>query len=279
MSNQKFQLESFSNTDHAFRLIYISSAKYGNDWFSRPHSHYFTEIFYIKSGKGSIKIENETIQVSANSVVLIGAYVQHTEYSDADTPLDYYVIGVEGLKINTERSIEYSIVNSSSISSSIRQCFESILHETYQKKEAYAEICQHYLAILILLVCRKDHIAYEIVDTQTSNRECHNAKRYIETNYHEKITLDSLSEVCNLTKYYLSHKFKELYEKSPMAYLTEVRISAAKDLLKTTNYSIEEIASATGFSSGSYFSQAFQKVCQMTPQQYRKSKKQRLSLS
>ena len=58
-----------------------------------------------------------------------------------------------------------------------------------------------------------------------------------------------------------------------MTYLTEVRISAAKDLLKTTNYSIEEIASATGFSSGSYFSQAFQKVCQMTPQQYRKSKK------
>lgn len=270
MSNQKFYSENIPLPEVPSRLLYISSAKYGNDWMSCPHSHFFTEIFYIKSGSGHIRIEGETIPVQANSLILIGAQVQHTEFSDASAPLDYYVLGVEGLKINTDRSVEYSVVTSSSNASSIRQCFENILLEMQQKKEGYAEICQHHLAILILLICRKDHVSYELIEPQNSSRECHKAKRYIETNYQEKITLNRLSEICNLTKYYLSHKFSELYGKSPIAYLTEVRITAAKDLLKTTSYSIEEISHAAGFSSSSYFSQAFQKTCQMSPQQYRR---------
>ena len=271
MSNQKFQLKNLVTAENTSRLLYISSAKYGNDWTSRPHSHYFTEIFYIKNGTGHIQIENEIIPVFANSLVLIGAHVQHTEYSDPSDPLDYYVIGVEGLKINTNHATEYSIINSFN-HSSIRQCFDNILHEMHHKQEGYEEICQHHLAILILLICRKDHVSYELVDPQSSNRECHKVKRYIETHYSDKITLDSLSTVCNLTKYYLSHKFTNLYGRSPIAYLTEIRINAAKDLLKTTNYNMEEISNAVGFSSASYFSQSFQKACQMSPQEYRKQK-------
>ena len=217
-----------------------------------------------------MKIESETIPLQKNCLVLIGAQVQHTEFSDFKNPLDYYVIGVEGLKLHNTYSTEYSIINTASNAASIQSCFENILHEMHQKQKGYAQICQHYLAILILLICRKNRISYELIDIQSNNRECHKAKEYIETNYHEKITLDSLSSICNLTKYYLGHKFKELYGTSPIAYLTKVRIAAAKDLLKTTNHSIEEIANAAGFSSNSYFSQAFQKHCQMSPQQYRK---------
>ncbi len=218
-----------------------------------------------------MQIENETVPVETNSLVLIGAQVLHTEFSNPSDPLDYYVLGVEGLKISTDRPVEYSIVNSSANASSIRLCFESILREMHSRQNCYEEICQHYLAILILLICRRDHVSYELVDPQNSSRECHKAKRYIEENYHDKITLSTLADNCNITKYYLSHQFAALYGKSPIAYLTEVRISAAKDLLTTTNHSIEEIASNTGFSSSSYFSQTFQKICHVSPQQYRKT--------
>lgn len=279
MSNQKFNLENTTLPQLSFRLLSISASKYENDWESFPHSHYYTEIFFIKSGTGHMKIENESIPLSANNLVLIGAQVLHTEFSNPSAPLDYYVLGVEGLKINTDRPVEYSVVNASSNVAQIRQCFDNILSEMHNRPEGYAEVCQHYLAILVLLICRKDHISYELVDAPNSSHECHKVKRYIETNYHDKITLDSLASNCNLTKYYLSHKFTEFYRKSPIAYLTEVRITAAKDLLKTTNLSIEEIASGTGFSSSSYFSQTFQKFCHMSPQQYRKSQTKTASSS
>ena len=272
MSNRKFNLEKNTLPEISARLLSITSAKYGADWVSHPHSHYFTEIFYFKNGNGTMQIEDKTLKIEPNSLMLIGPHVQHTEFSDPKNPLDYYVLGVEGLKINTNGPIEYSIVKPSGTADSIRQCFENILRETHNKREGYDQICQHYLAILILLICRKNHVSYELVDTQNCSRQCHQAKQYLELNYSEKITLDTLAAKCNLTKYYLTHKFTELYGISPIAYLTNVRIEAAKDLLKTTNHSIEDIAIATGFSSSSYFSQAFQKACQLTPQQYRKQK-------
>ena len=271
MSNRKFNLENEVQPEIHFRLLSISASKYENDWTSFPHSHHFTEIFFIKEGTGHMQIENETVPVAPGSLVVIGAQVTHTEYSDSANPLDYYVLGVEGLKLNTDKEAEYVHVPASATSSFMCQCFENILREMHNKKEGYAEICQHYLAILILYFCRKDHVSYEVVDTQNSSHECHKVKRFIDHNYQGSISLDSLADNCSLSKYYLSHRFAELYGKSPIAYLNEVRLSAARDLLLTTNHSIEEISGIIGFSSASYFSQSFQKKYHESPQQFRKS--------
>lgn len=270
MSNRKINLENEIQPEIHFRLLSISSSKYENDWRSFPHSHHFTEIFFIKSGTGRIQIENKSVPVAANSLVAIGAQIIHTEFSDSATPLDYYVLGVEGLKINTDQEPEYIHVPASSSSPYMSQCFENILREMHNKKDGYAEICQHYLAILILYFCRKGHVSYEIVDAQNSSHECHKVKHFIDHNYQSKITLDALAENCSLSKYYLGHRFAELYGKSPIAYLNEVRLAAAKDLLLNTDHSMEEIASSTGFSSASYFSQSFQKNFHTSPQQFRK---------
>lgn len=239
MSNRKSNLDNEVQPEIHFRLLSISASKFENDWTSFPHSHHFTEIFFIKDGTGRMLIENESLPVSSNSLVVIGAQVTHTEFSDPENPLDYYVLGVEGLKLNTDKEPEYIHVPASANSPFIRQCFENILREMHNKQDRYAEICQHYLDILILYFCRKDHVSYEVVDAQNSSRECHKVKRFIEHNYQSMISLDSLAENCSLSKYYLSHRFAELYGKSPIAYLNEVRLASARDLLLTTNHSIE----------------------------------------
>lgn len=135
MSNRKLNLENKDLPELSFRLLSISSSKFENDWTSFPHSHQFTEIFFITSGSGQIQIENETIPVHAGSLILIGPQVLHTEFSNPSDPLNYYVLGVEGLKINTHRPVEYSVVNSSASASSIRLCFENILTEMHNKKK------------------------------------------------------------------------------------------------------------------------------------------------
>lgn len=270
MSNRKFNLENEVQAPIQFRLLSIASSKYENDWASYPHNHRFTEIFFIKSGSGHMQIENESVPIFPNSLVVIGAQVLHTEYSNPDDPLDYYVLGVEGLKLNTEKEAEYLHVPASSNSVYIRECCENILREMHDKREGYAEICQHYLAILILYFCRKNNVSTEAAEVTSSSREFHKIKHFIDHNYQAKITLDSLAKDCSFSKYYLSHRFCELYGKSPIAYLNEVRLAAARDLLLSTNYSIEEIANSTGFSSASYFSQSFQKKYHTAPQYFRK---------
>ena len=101
MSNRKFNLDNEVQPEIHFRLLSISASKFENDWTSFPHSHHFTEIFFIKEGTGHMQIENESVPVSSNSLVVIGAQVTHTEFSDPKNPLDYNVLGVEGVILNT----------------------------------------------------------------------------------------------------------------------------------------------------------------------------------
>lgn len=65
------------------------------------------------------------------------------------------MLGVEGLKLNTDKEPEYIHVPASANSPFIRQCFENILREMHNKQDRYAEICQHYLDILILYFAGK----------------------------------------------------------------------------------------------------------------------------
>lgn len=271
MSTRKLDLEIEHVKEGTAKLLSITSSKFEDDWISSPHTHVFTEIFYIKSGKGHMQIESSIISISSNNLIIINAHVQHTEISSPAAPLDYYVLGAEGLQIKSEDSHDYSIFNCPDSNPSIRQCFENILSEMKFKKDGYKAICQNYLEILILQLCRKNRVSYEIVETLQSSRVCHKVKQYIEENYHDKITLEYLSKRSNLNKYYLSHIFTQMNGISPIAYLNQVRIMACKDLLRTTNHSIEEIADMTGFSSRSYFAQTFKKTCNMTAQQYRKA--------
>lgn len=271
MGIRKFDVEIEHAQQNTAKLLSITSSKYEGDWFSAPHSHYYTEIFYIKSGKGQMQIENTMFTLNPDMLVIINAHVQHTEISSPNDPLDYYVIGAEGLQISAGVHSDHTIIQCSSRHPSIRQCFENILEEMHDRQEGYLDICQNYLEILIRKICRKQCVTYDVVNSRSGNHECHKAKQYIDENYAQKITLDGLAKLTNINKYYLSHCFTDIYGIAPIAYLNQVRINACKDLLKNTHYTIEEIAACTGFSSRSYLAQVFQKSCDMTCQQYRKA--------
>jgi len=87
----------------------------------------------------------------------------------------------------------------------------------------------------------------------------------------EDITLQTLSDLTYLNKYYLVHAFKNYKGVSPINYLINRRLIEAKHLLATTNYPISKIAASIGFSSQSYFSQVFRKETGMSPNAYRQN--------
>lgn len=72
-----------------------------------------------------------------------------------------------------------------------------------------------------------------------------------------------------MNKYYMAHSFSKHTGQSPIQYLNNRRMEAACTLLKDTDYSISSISSTVGFSSQSYFTQAFRKKYGMTPIRYR----------
>ncbi|SDC41479.1 two component transcriptional regulator, AraC family [Pelagirhabdus alkalitolerans] len=97
-------------------------------------------------------------------------------------------------------------------------------------------------------------------------------KSYIDHHYHEGITLEEAADQAGLSMYYVSKLFKERFGKSFIQYVTERRITEAKDLLSHTKQSLKEIALDLGYKDPNYFSRVFKKETGMSPSEYRESK-------
>lgn len=95
-------------------------------------------------------------------------------------------------------------------------------------------------------------------------------KKYIRANYAEKLPLAVLAEQAALSPVYFHKLFTEYFGITPSDYLLQVRISAARQQLITTEDSVAKIAGDCGFSSQSYFNYSFKRQIGLSPLQYRK---------
>ena len=258
------------------KLLNVASAKYGGDWHSVPHTHNHLELFYIVGGKGQFLIQDQLYPVDANNLVVINPNVTHTEVSLNAQPLEYIVLGIEGIELQTSDTTngQFSILDQFE-SVEISSCLRNILRETELKSTGYEDVCQAYMEILLIRLMRNIALAIPSEPQSVSaNRQCAAIRRYIDLHFKEALTLEQLAEESHMSKYYLSHTFKREYGVSPINYMISRRIEESKYLLAETDLSMSQIAQLLGFSSLSYFSQVFRKTQGLTPMEYRQNAKQ-----
>jgi AraC-like DNA-binding protein len=107
----------------------------------------------------------------------------------------------------------------------------------------------------------KDHICKQVI----------RSKHFIDTHFSENISLQDIAGDAALSKFHFIRQFKKCYGITPFQYLTDVRINAAKQHLKS-GYSVSETCYLLGFSSLSTFSGLFKKANGATPAAFSKKK-------
>ena len=194
-----------------YRLLYSSYSKYEQDWESYPHTHYFSELFYVLNGCGSFIVEEESFPIRKQNLIIINPSIRHTEVSDKNSPLEYIVLGVEGLNFLIYNDKEYLNIQCEDFSENLDFYFHTILREMDEQKESYETICQNLLEALIIQLSRHTGSPVEMLPSSKKiTRECSYAKRFIDSNFRENITLDTLAELTHLNKYYFAHTFTEI---------------------------------------------------------------------
>lgn len=255
------------------KFLYISNSHFGADWHSTLHSHPFTEIFYVIRGSGEFLFQNNTvIEVKGDDMAIINPNILHTESSDPDDPLEYIVVGIDGVEFSTDDdNLGYSIHNYYQHKHDILFYLKAILLEKEDGDDYSEMIIDNLLNTLIINAIRRTSASLNISNEEsTMNNDCIFIENYINIHYREKITLDHLASLTFMNKYYLSHIFKEHSGYAPIDYLLNKRIIEAEKLLTTTNLSISQISSIVGFGTSSYFSQYFRKMKNMSASDYRK---------
>ena len=100
------------------------------------------------------------------------------------------------------------------------------------------------------------------------NRTISAVKKYINEHVDEKITLNQLSDVFNISPNYLSILFSKYNDMGFIDYVNHAKIECAKEMLDEGTLKIYEISDKLGYESAFYFSRVFKKVEGVSPRDY-----------
>ena len=93
---------------------------------------------------------------------------------------------------------------------------------------------------------------------------------YIDKNYTEDLSLETVAGVAGFSKFHFSRLFKQFTDISFYDYLNQRRVRAAEQLLLDPDIPITEIAMRSGFSSISTFNRVFKSFKECTPSEFKK---------
>ena len=105
---------------------------------------------------------------------------------------------------------------------------------------------------------------------EQSHRAIRACMHYIQHNYFQRLTLEILAEQAHLHPDYLCALFKRHTGQTVVAYITQVRVEAAANLLGTTDLLISRVAEQCGFRSECLLYKNFKAIMGITPKAYRK---------
>ncbi|MEW2391735.1 AraC family transcriptional regulator [Streptomyces venezuelae] len=131
--------------------------------------------------------------------------------------------------------------------------------------EGYALSAAHYLAEYLLHPFRSASPS----TGGLSPEQLLTLRAYMEMHLSENITLDQLAKEARLSRYHFLRRFSATTGKTPMRYLTGLRIDAARHLLTAGSDPISQVGRLCGFPNPENFARVFRKHMGCSPSEYR----------
>jgi len=135
-------------------------------------------------------------------------------------------------------------------------------------KDTLSNLLDTYFQIQQFRLKNAGYLPFKKEETRIYNADILlDSKVYLEQHLDQEVNLALLSAQVGLSKFQLLRLFKQAFGKTPHQYLTELRLSKAKTLLKT--HPINEVAQLSGFADSSAFGKAFKLNFGLTPSEFK----------
>ena len=259
----------------------VLSAKYSEDIKGYlSHYHDAHELLYVISGKISVNICGEEREACAGSLLVFSRFEEHsvrvltTEYRRytllispvlARADDDYLLSSV---LINRTGKFDH-IITFDREQNHIESLMKEMAEEFAKQEPMCEKMLDSMLTRLLVLLYRKRPELF-LTDENRNTEIVRELQSKFEKDYSEHFSLADLALGYHISESHLSHIFKSVTGYAPIEYLMSCRLSAAKNLLSSSDKSIKEIIDLCGFSDESNFSRTFKKKVGMTPTEFRK---------
>ena len=235
------------------------------------------ELLFVRSGTSRYVIDHQVFPIKKGDMVITNCGTLHDDLLEEQDNVAYYAIALDNLQVpglpenhligpNTRPVFpteeHYEVFNS---------LFRSIYELLVSNAPGIEETCQYLMLSILALVLNIAGNTEEDDTLPGQSSLIMDIRQYLDTNYMNDLSLQSISKEFHISTYYLAHIFKEETGYSPMNYIIRRRIGEAQTLLITTRRTITEIASQVGFSNPNNFNIQFQKQVGLSPRKYRKT--------
>ncbi|ROR22317.1 AraC-like DNA-binding protein [Mobilisporobacter senegalensis] len=240
---------------------------------------YFTErnnlnsflIVYTISGKGLLRYGNEEFILERGQCFYINCMDYHYYSNFNNEPWEFLWIHFLGNNaLGYYEEFRKNGVNSLKVSD--QSLFESTLRKIIAintNRDVTTEALTSKLITVLLTEL--------LIETSTNSTKSifippsiNGIMKDIDKNFMDSLSLDFFSDKYSISKYHLAREFKRYTGTTINEYIISTRISYAKELLKYSDLSIEEITYACGMNSESHFINLFKSRENTTPLGYRK---------
>lgn len=248
----------------------------------RLHWHEALEIFHVRKGHLTVTISGTIYELHEGDTAVVNPHELHRsiEFGDHTTHVNLKIhrdfIDSRSPDLCHKAYIHPLFFNNVMFRHKISdrklgECIESIVHATNSASPGW-ELHFKSEVFKIISVLFNGHIQIEPGPKQSFKNilSIRNLINYININYANQLTLSALSNMAGYSDAHLCRLFSSIVGCSPITYLNTVRCENAYRLLKETDLSITEIATASGFNDANYFTRTFKKLLGQTPSQVRK---------
>lgn len=232
-------------------------------------------LHYILEGRGTYHVEGQDYSLGKGEGFLIEPNQQTFYQASEEEPWSYLWIGFDGSRCaNCLRSIGLGgghLTFRCEDGSELLNLVEAML--SHNKPDNAGDFMLQSLLCQFFACLAKGISADMEKHMSKADREnlyVHQALEYIRNNYSNGITVGDVANYVVLNRSYLFTLFQRVLGVSPQEYLTQFRLTRAKEQLTLTNSSVSSIAQSCGYQDPQVFSKAFKQLFGTTPVKYRK---------
>lgn len=277
--------EEINYDDESFpSYIYDGWIKPNVTWEKVPHFHEDIEIVTVKAGRMAYSVNGNIITLNAGDTIFVNSNQIHYSLSLDNATATYVIFIANPSILNSSVAVEMEallpIINNPGLSylrfrdinENARQIYDIMMTLPGLRRDPFQITIKFFEIWAIILKQTKSYgMIEEAVETDVHSRAYKAMMHFIQKEYQKPITLDEISASGNVSRSQCNKVFHKYAGDSPVNYLLNFRVRKVAEYLRTTSYTLSEIAALTGFNGTSYMSEMFRKSFDQSPREYRKT--------
>ncbi len=231
--------------------------------YSNAHNHPCYEIILNTAGEGIATIGDRECPFFVGSVTVIPPNTPHTKRAkDGFRDIYIHTDNLAPMPLCDESTYGFSF--DGNVDGELSVLMQMILYRYLEKNKNDTALGLMY-ELFMQLLAEKCEVSQ--IDPAVEQVRRHLAMRFNDP----ELSLDSILRSSGYHKDHIRRRFISVYGKSPVEYLTDLRIDNAKKLLgkrRELGLSVGEVGAMCGYYDGHYFSRVFKKCVGVAPNEY-----------